>query len=162
MQLTHWQKEAVHRSSPAALDAWARGRVPPGQEERFIAGLRANLVLPADAATWAPIVYGELPCQDGEVREAIVLAGAAYFAAALAATARGADYAALVAALKQATGLAGRALFRPLRAALTQRFDGPELVQLLTLMPPAVIAARFTAARELAARPHSPTESPNR
>ena len=162
VQLTHWQKEAVHRAAPATLEAWARGRVPPGAEARFIAGLRANLVLPADAATWAPIVYGELPCAEGEVREAIALAGAPFFSAALAATAGGADYAALVAALKAATGLAGRALFRPLRAALTQRFDGPELAQLLSLMPPAVIASRFGAARALAARPLSLDETPNR
>ena len=162
VQLNHWQKEAVHRGPPAALEAWARGRVPPGQEARFIAGLRANLVLPGDAATWAPIVYGELPCAQGEVREAITFAGAVYFSAALAASAAGADYASLIAALKKATGLAGRALFRPLRAALTQRFDGPELAQLLGLMPPAVIAARFTAARELASRPLPIDEIPNR
>ncbi len=162
VQLTHWQKEAVQRASPAALEHWARGRVPPGQEAAFIAGLRANLVLPADAATWAPIVYGELPCATGEVRDAIVTAGAGYFTAALAASAGKADYARLVASLKAATGLAGRALFRPLRAALTQRFDGPELAQLLALMPPAVVAARFGAARELSTRPVSLDETPTR
>ena len=152
-QLAHWQKEAVHRAPAATLEAWARGRVPPGEEARFIAAVRANLLLPADAAQWGHVVYGELPCAAGEVRDALLAAGPRFFEVALEATRARADYAGLVAALKAATGLAGRSLFRPLRAALTQRFDGPELVQLLSIMPAPVLAGRLTAARDLATTP---------
>jgi nondiscriminating glutamyl-tRNA synthetase len=151
IQLLHWQKEAVHRAPAAVLEAWARGRVPPGREAPFIAAVRANLVLPPDAADWGHVVYGELPCASGETREAIIEAGPEFFAAALAALPPQPDYARLVGALKAASGRGGRALFRPLRAALTQRFDGPELAQLLAVMPAASIAARLAAARELAA-----------
>jgi glutamyl-tRNA synthetase len=160
-QLEHWQKEAVHRAPPAALESWARGLVPAGTEGAFIAAVRANLVLPPDATDWARVVYGELPAAAGEVSEAISGAGSRFFAAALAATRDRSDYAALVAALK-ATGVGGRALFRPLRAALTGRFDGPELAQLLAVMPPAVIAKRLEAARALAEHPHSLAETPTR
>jgi nondiscriminating glutamyl-tRNA synthetase len=151
-QLLHWQKEAVHRAPVATLEAWARGRVPPGSEAPFIAAVRANLVLPQDAADWGHVIYGELPCASGEARAAIIEAGPAFFAAALAASEPGADYARLIAALKAATGRSGRALYRPLRAALTQRFDGPELAQLLAVIPAASRGARLVAARELAAR----------
>jgi glutamyl-tRNA synthetase len=115
-----------------------------------VAAVRANLVLPRDAAEWGHLVYGELPCAAGEVRAAIEAAGPQFFASALASFERGADYARLVADLKQASGLAGRALFGPLRAALTQRFDGPELARLLTVIPAASVGARLLAARDLA------------
>ena len=46
-------------------------------------------------------------------------------------------------ALKRATGRKGRALFEPLRLALTQRSHGPELRNLLPLIGPARAAARL-------------------
>jgi glutamyl-tRNA synthetase len=158
-QLRHWQKEAVQRAPAVTLEAWARGRVPPGAEARFVAAVRANLVLPADAAEWAHVVYGELPCPGGEVRASLVEAGAAFFASALEAVAGGSDYQALTAHLKAATGRSGRALYRPLRAALTQRFDGPELAQLIALIPHAELRARLEAARRSADRPLSASET---
>lgn len=149
-QLRHWQKEALHRAPAETLEGWARGRVPPGQEPAFVAAVRANLVLPADAAEWAHIVYGELPCADAELTAIYAAAGAPFFEAAAAALAAGADYAGLVAAIKSATGLKGRALFQPLRAALTHRGDGPELAALLTILPRSEALARLTAAAGLA------------
>ncbi len=150
-QLRHWQKEAVHRASGELLEGWARGRVPTGQEAVFVAAVRANLLLPADAKDWARIVYGELPPPDGEVRELIVAAGASFFDVALEGLPERPDYARLVAALKEATGRGGAALFRPLRAALTHRADGPELAALLPLMRRETLQARLVQARALAA-----------
>ena len=150
-QLRHWQKEAVQRAPAAVLEAWVRKRVPPGAEAAFVAAVRPNLVLPADAADWAQLVYGELPCAAGEARTLIAAAGSAYFDAALAAVAGPVDYRALVARLGAATGRKGRELFAPLRAALTQRHDGPELAALLTVMPAAQVRARLEAARRVAA-----------
>lgn len=161
-QLRHWQKEAVHRAPAALLEAWARGRVPPGREAAFVGAVRANLELPADAALWAQVVYGELPCAAGDSRALIAGAGRAFYAAALDALAAGAGYAALVAALKAATGRSGAALFKPLRAALTQRQDGPELAALLAVMPEATVRARLEAARELAGHPDPSPGSPTR
>ncbi|MBS0376526.1 MAG: glutamate--tRNA ligase [Proteobacteria bacterium] len=151
-QLLHWQREAVHRAPAATLEGWARGHVPPGREAAFTAALRANWLLPADAADWGPVVYGELPCATAAAAASIAAAGTAFWDAALAALAAGADYAGLVARLK-ATGRTGAALFRPLRLALTQRPDGPELHTLLTLLPPETTRARLVAARALAAAP---------
>jgi glutamyl-tRNA synthetase len=47
-------------------------------------------------------------------------------------------------ALKQATGLKGKALFHPLRLALTGREAGPELAKLMPLIGRAKILARLT------------------
>lgn len=151
-QLTHWQKEEVHRAPVETLLSWAKDKVPPGQEAAFIAAVRQNLILPSDAAVWAPIVYGELPCAEGAIEALIHAAGSAFFELAAHAVAEGADYPALLARLKSSTGLAGKALFHPLRAALTQRLDGPELAQLLLVIPRAQLVARFQMAAAVAAK----------
>lgn len=149
-QLRHWQKEAVQHAPAGVLEAWAKGRVPPGAEQAFVAALRANLLLPADAAEWAPIVYGELACPPPALGALLAGAGTPFWEAALAAIAAGADYEALVAALK-ATGAKGAALFKPLRAALTHRLDGPELARLLEVMSRSTLTLRLEAAHRLAA-----------
>ena len=46
--------------------------------------------------------------------------------------------------LKQVTGRKGRALFHPLRLALTGRDNGPELAALLPLIGKAKAAARLS------------------
>lgn len=153
-QLRHWQKEAVHRAVPEALLPWARHRVPAGCEAGFLAAVRANLVLPADAAEWAHVAYGDLSCAEGAAREAIVAGGPALFDAALEATRERVDYAALVAVVRTRTGRKGRDLFQPLRAALTHRLDGPELAALLGVMPAERVRERLRRARDLAA--HAP------
>ncbi len=149
-QLRHWQKEAVQHAPASVLEAWATGRVPPGREADFVAALRANLLLPADVAEWAPVVYGELPCPVPELAALLAAAGTPFWDAALAAVAAGADYANLVAALK-AAGKSGAALFKPLRAALTGRLDGPELARLMAVMSRSLLTARLEAARRLPA-----------
>lgn len=153
-QLRYWQKEAVHRASADLLLPWVRHRVPPGRETEFLAAVRANLVLPEDAAAWAHVAFGELPCAVGEARAAIEAGGAALFDAALDATRERIDYAALVAELRARTGRKGRDLFQPLRAALTHRLDGPELAALLGVMPPERVRERLRGARELAGGAH--------
>ena len=50
------------------------------------------------------------------------------------------------AAVKQVTGQSGRALFHPLRLALTARGDGPELKLLLPIMGRARALARLQGA----------------
>lgn len=150
-QLLHWQKEAVHRVQAGVLEGWARGVVPPGREADFVHALRANLLLPADAALWAPIVFGSLPCAEGAIAEQLIAAGAAFFEATLAEVGEAAtvDYRSLVSGLKARTGTSGAKLFKPLRAALTHRLDGPELAPLLSLMSADEVRARFEAAKAL-------------
>src|SRR4030065_308291 len=46
----------------------------------------------------------------------------------------GADFKALSQMVKQDTGLSGKALFQPLRAAFTGELDGPEMAKLLPLI----------------------------
>jgi glutamyl-tRNA synthetase len=84
---------------------------------------------------WARILFGaELPAT-GAAREAIKTAGVEFFEHALSAlTQHGTDFKAVSESLKKSSGRSGKALFQPLRAALTGELDGPEMVRILPLL----------------------------
>ncbi|MGQ0595542.1 MAG: glutamate--tRNA ligase [Gammaproteobacteria bacterium] len=148
-QLDHWQRETIARSTPAELWGWmstAVGeRVPEAMRPAFVEAIRANVLLPADALLWAGILYGDgIEISDAAAR---VLAGAAsgFFDEALKICGRLRDFSGLAGALKGRLGVSGKALFLPLRAALTGRIDGPDLADLIALMRRERIRERFAA-----------------
>jgi len=108
--------------------------------------LRPNCLFPEDAARWAEILFGSAPAPERSSD-----APAEFFCAAEAALARHPeDYKAFIQDLKAATGAKGKALFLPLRLALTGRADGPELARIIALM------GAEAARRRLAAHCHGP------
>jgi glutamyl-tRNA synthetase len=151
VQLDHWQREAVRRLDARAASEWLAPALPDswGAERRAAAAalLRGNLLLPGDAGAWLAVLDGPLPPLAPEAARAIADAGPAFFAAAMASHEEaGADLAALAARLTTRTGRKGKALYMPLRYALTGRHDGPELAQLLAAIPPALVRDRLAAA----------------
>ena len=154
-QLLHWQREALTQGSVDQLWDWMGGevhaRVPVDLHRAFVEALRHNVALPEEAVRWARILYGD-PLELGvEAAAAVRRAGGRFFEQVLAALpSAGHDYPALVRALKQSTGVAGKALFQPLRAALTGEIHGPELERLYALMPAERIRQRLQAARDMA------------
>jgi glutamyl/glutaminyl-tRNA synthetase len=56
------------------------------------------------------------------------------------------DFSGIVAQLKKQTGLKGKELLAPLRAALTGRTEGPELKKVLPLLGKQVILERLAQA----------------
>lgn len=91
--------------------------------------IRPNLERVAEAEDWWRIVTGpiETPGLDSETR--------GYLAEAARLLVWGADpWTRLTAALKESTGRKGRALFHPLRLALTGRDSGPDMHTLLPLI----------------------------
>ncbi|HRE44282.1 MAG TPA: glutamate--tRNA ligase [Terricaulis sp.] len=95
----------------------------------FWNAVRANLVLLPDVKEWAAIVDGPI---------APVVPDAAFAAAAAEVLPTGAydaqSWQAFVNAVKEKTGAKGKALFMPLRQALTGREHGPEMAALFPLI----------------------------
>jgi len=106
-------------------------RLPAGMDEAGWEAIRPNLSSVAEAADWWHIVEGPIEAEAGaEDRE---------FLDAAAEEAERIDWssspwAQLTAALKARTGRGGKALFLPLRRALTGRESGPEMAVLLPLI----------------------------
>lgn len=148
-QLRYWQGEAVRQAPPAELWAWlgpvVHTLVPPAQWEEFVATVRPNLRFPQDGAFWAHCCFGaDDPIPDADSQALIATAGPEFFRQVLAAyDQHGAAWQPLMADLKQRTGLKGKALFLPVRAALSGVNHGPELARLLALLPATTVRRRL-------------------
>jgi glutamyl-tRNA synthetase len=129
--LHHTDYAAVAPRLPAAIDA-ARWNA-----------IRPNLATVAGAAEWVPIFDGPFTPPAPDAADQPVLAAAATAAPALD---WGNDpWGALTEAVKAATGAKGRALFLPLRRALTGRDHGPDMRELLPLIAKDQAVARLAA-----------------
>jgi len=119
-------------------------RLPEGMDTSAWEAVRPNLAHVGEAADWWQVVTGpiEQPEFDAETR--------AYLAAA-AETAGSIDWDedpwhALTGALKQATARKGKALFLPLRQALTGMDHGPDMKALMSLIGREATVERLRAA----------------
>lgn len=116
---------------PAAIDA-ARWHA-----------IRPNLMTVAEAADWVAVFDGPFAPPPVAAEDRSVLEAAA-------AAAPGIDWStdpwpALTGAVKDATGAKGRALFLPLRRALTGRDHGPDMAELLPLIAQDQAVSRLSA-----------------
>lgn len=155
-QLLHWQREAVARVDDTTLWPWLEAddqqRVPPGAQAAFLDAVRPNVTLPEHLQLWARILFGASLELSHTAQLAIQQAGVAFFGhVAEGLELNGPDIKALVTHLKATTGAKGKALFEPLRAALTGELDGPELGKILPLIGVQRGAERARHAQTIAA-----------
>ena len=120
-----------------------RDRLPAGMGEADWAAIRPNLRSVAEAADWWEILHGHVERAAPE-EDRDLLAAAAEAAGAIDWNA--APWPQLVDRLKAGTGRSGKALFLPLRRALTGRDSGPEMAALLPLIGRDETVARLRAA----------------
>jgi glutamyl-tRNA synthetase len=116
-------------------------RLPTGMDEAAWLAVRANLSTIAEAVEWWGIVNGPVAKTTIDADDRDFLSSAADIAATLDWTAD--PWHALTDALKGATGRKGRALFMPLRLALTGRDSGPDMATLLPLIAQGEAASRL-------------------
>ena len=118
-------------------------RLPAGMSEADWMLLRGNVDHLSELGAWLDVLDGDLPAPDIEPDDRAFLAQAASVAAGLDWSAD--PWPALADALKAATGRKGKALFHPLRRALTGRDSGPEMAPLLRRIGRDRALARLTA-----------------
>ena len=137
-QLDYWQAQAVQKAAPAELSAWllpaVHGLVKESELLEFTSAVRANIIFPQDAKLWAEAVYAEaLPLSEA-ARAVLQNTGSGFFRAAVDALQPDMDFPAFSARVKQLSGATGKALFQPLRVALTGQVYGPEMPALFRLI----------------------------
>jgi glutamyl-tRNA synthetase len=113
-----------------AYDAVA-DRLPTGMDAAAWEAVRANLKTIADATDWWHVIEGPVE-RVSDPEDAAFLSEAAVIAQDLDWSAD--PWHALTNALKTSTGRNGKALFMPLRRALTGRDHGPDMAALLPLI----------------------------
>ena len=126
-ELAQLNARIVHQLAFAAV----ADRLPAGMDGAAWEAIRPNLTTVAGAADWWHVVEGPIAAAvDPEDRDFL----AAAHRAAGAIDWAGDPWHALTGALKEATGRKGKALFLPLRRALTGRDHGPDMAALLPLI----------------------------
>jgi glutamyl-tRNA synthetase len=118
-------------------------RLPEGMGPDDWAAIRPNLKSVAEASDWWDILHGHVEAEAAEEDRPLIRAAAEALEAI--------DWSEppwpqLVLRLKARTGRTGKALFRPLRLALTGRESGPEMAALLPLIGLDEALARLNAA----------------
>ena len=155
-QLVHWQKAAVSSADTALLLPLIQARLarplPPAQLAEFARVVRDNIVLPGDAAIWADVVFADVPPPSPAAAQLLADTDAAVLQAGLACLGPEMDWAAFGKAVSARAGVKGKALFQPLRAALTGQLHGPQMADLFTLIGAARARRRLAAAVEAASR----------
>ncbi len=153
-QLRHWQGEAISALSPDAL--WqqapeaARVGIPPEQQALFLETVRENILFPAELARWSERLFGAELEPEAAAREVIIAAGRGFFEAALQVLEEApGEFKVFADGVKAATGAKGKALFQPLRAALSGTLDGPEMRRIYQLLGTERVRRRLAAARKL-------------
>jgi glutamyl-tRNA synthetase len=141
-ELAQLNARIVHQLPYARVAA----RLPAAMDAAAWEAVRPNLATVGAAADWWRVI-------DGPVAPPAAAEADRGFLAAAAAAADVLDWAAdpwhaLADRLKADTGRRGRALFLPLRLALTGRADGPDMAALLPLIGRARAVARLRAAAD--------------
>lgn len=117
-------------------------RLPAGMGAAEWAAVRPNLATVADSAEWWKVIEGPIMAER-DPADADFLAAAARIAGTIP---WGEDpWHALTAALKAETGRSGKALFLPLRRALTAHDHGPDMKALLPLIGQERAISRLSA-----------------
>lgn len=124
-------------------------RLPAGISAQVWPAIRPNIATVAEAADWLPVVGGEINVVELSEDDRAFVAQAADVLETIAFETD--PWHALTGALKEATGRKGKALFLPLRLALTGMDHGPDMAALLPLIGKDRALARLRAAAGIAA-----------
>lgn len=150
-QLDYWQKQVVLQLSLDEIWEWLgdeiKQQVPAELQNDFAKLMQENIVFPNEARAWLDVFFGKSLVLSEDATQVITAAGQMFFAIAADHFARGEDLASVLNVLKAELGIKGKALFQPLRVAVTGQLHGPEMVALFAMMPQELIVMRLRDAQ---------------
>ncbi len=156
-QLAYWQKEAMHRvpleEFCQLIAPYTEEQVPKDKQPIFAAVIQANIVMPHEAKRWAEALFAPHLTYAGEEGAVIHHAGSEFFKTVIRLLESAKDnfvFSDWLSHCQLETGFKGKALFFPLRAALTAELHGPELARIIELMGIDFALKRLQAAAEYA------------
>lgn len=154
-QLLRWQQEVVSKKPSQVLWQWmneaTRAQVPKEKQEDFIAAIRANIIFPQDAEKYALIFFSRTAIKQmsDEQKKILADAGNKFFQVAIDAIQnQGQDFNAVNQSLQNELQVKGKALFQPLRVALTGELHGPEMAAIFKLLAAEEMIARLNFAAD--------------
>ena len=152
-QLQHWQKLAVVAMSDVDLLEYLSPyitKITPAQQMPFVKMVRNNIVLPNQVCDFEEFIAADEVPLDDDAIQVIKRAGAGYFDLAISIWLEHRDITIVLDKLKQ-SGLKGKALFMPLRLALTGMIHGPEISKITDMLEENIIEKRLIRCKELIA-----------
>ena len=140
VELEHLNAKLLHDMPYDAVRPWLEARGLTDVSEAFWLAVRGNLARRGEVGLWRQVVHGEIA---PDIEEPDYIAQAAELLPPEPWDER--TWSLWTGALKQATGRKGKALFLPLRRALTGESSGPELAALLPLIGREKALSRLSA-----------------
>ncbi len=153
-QLLRWQQEVIARKTLPELWEWCNKKthelVPPDKRDDFLTMIKPNVLFPEQAEKYATIFFTHQENDWQQAHQEILQsAGAAFFNQAIEAiTTEGQDFKAVSEFLQKAQQVKGKALFQPLRIALTDEAHGPDMGSIFRIFTQDEIIRRLTRARD--------------
>jgi nondiscriminating glutamyl-tRNA synthetase len=152
-QLLYWQKQALLQCSDDQCIIWmgdeVKNLLPANLLREFIELMRANIYFPDEALQWAKTLFAEPLFLSEESKKQLQNTTAHFWETVLRLLAEPLDFQELMQMLQEALKIKGKALFIPLRLALTGRLDGPELAKIYYLLGSDRIRKRILYAKNL-------------
>lgn len=150
-QLNYWQKEAVMHLDQAQFFSWLgeeiAEKVPEAARADFFAALQPNVRFPSEALHWVQVLFGDAWLDETKLRSIQQQVKENYFIEATRAVElHGCNLRKMINHLKSTLEVDGKALYQPLRVALTGEFHGPELDKVVLMLPQEEIIKRLQKA----------------
>lgn len=147
-QLLYWQKQAIQNLDANAMWDWlgteVQATVPAEYKNVFIEMIKTNITFPREALQWAEVFFSNVFSIDSEAQQFLQTVDKSFWqVAATAVKEQGANFKAVSEIIQQKLNVKGKALFHPLRLALTGRTDGPEMAKIFEMLGTEKIINRF-------------------
>ncbi|MDB6096619.1 MAG: glutamyl-tRNA synthetase [Francisellaceae bacterium] len=151
--LNFCQKEAINHADEETFEKWVDGfntdlNLPENKQD-FLNLIKPNIIHLSDVIFWKTIFYDENFTTHSDAENYIKNAGSNYYELAIGFLKSHPEesYTSLINYLKEHTQLKGKALFMPLRVALTGQVFGPELDGIYQFLGNEKLIARLKRAK---------------
>lgn len=153
-QLMYWQHIAVAQLTDAEFWEWVgfavQARVPVNLQNLLVQIVRPNVSFPSEVAHWVDRLWADALEYTAEDYRLFEQAGSEFFSTVEGAVVEnGVDYSVVIQQIQRVLGVKGKALFQPLRVALTGQSQGPELAGIFTLLGAERLQNRIARVRQL-------------